>query len=169
MTDERILFWSCKPPYGFLSNFYYHPMQMGLYTAISSENFYQAAKSYHQDKEFSLKVLRAPSSREAKALASHGPVDHRWDLEIEYVTGEKWLWKDLVMLRVLEHKFSHPDLQIALWNTGTKKLAENSPYDGYWGLGPNQLGSNKLGLLLEKVRTRKRFEYPQPIQDLFVN
>jgi hypothetical protein len=46
----------------------------------------------------------------------------------------------------------HPDLRKMLVETGTRKLVYADPYDGYWGIGKDGLGQNKLGQILMKIR-----------------
>lgn len=57
------------------------------------------------------------------------------------------------MTRGLREKFKDPELRKILLSTGKKELIENSPYDKYWGIGPNGKGKNRLGVLLMELRT----------------
>ena len=43
-------------------------------------------------------------------------------------------------------------------NTGDRKLVEHSPYDSYWGDGPDGNGQNRLGELLMRLRSALRGE-----------
>ncbi len=59
------------------------------------------------------------------------------------------------MERALLAKFNqNKDLERLLLSTGKRTLAENSPYDKYWGVGDDNSGQNKLGLLLMEVRSQ---------------
>ena len=61
--------------------------------------------------------------------------------------------KDDVMYRALFHKFTqHDNLRILLLMTDDLDLVEHSPYDSYWGDGPDGKGLNKLGELLMQLR-----------------
>jgi N-glycosidase YbiA len=44
------------------------------------------------------------------------------------------------------------DVQECLRRTGTKQIIENSPWDSYWGCGPNGNGKNMTGKILMEVR-----------------
>lgn len=59
---------------------------------------------------------------------------------------------NLPMLHGLRRKFTHPKLARVLLATGERPLAENSPTDAYWGVGPTGDGRNRLGVLLMQVR-----------------
>ena len=57
------------------------------------------------------------------------------------------------MYRALIAKFTqHAYLMRLLLETGKRKLVERSPYDSYWGDGPDGNGKNRLGELLMKLR-----------------
>jgi predicted NAD-dependent protein-ADP-ribosyltransferase YbiA (DUF1768 family) len=59
------------------------------------------------------------------------------------------------MKRVLEAKFSHPELVQKLMATGTKYLEETNHWeDMYWGVS-NEIGENNLGKLLMEIREQK--------------
>ena len=46
----------------------------------------------------------------------------------------------------------HEKVQRMLRETGTKKIIENSPIDGLWGIGPDGKGENMLGKIWMKIR-----------------
>lgn len=62
--------------------------------------------------------------------------------------------KDVVMQKALWAKFQAPELKTLLLSTGNKRLVQLKTEDGYWGTGANNLGQNKLGAFLERVRTK---------------
>lgn len=89
--------------------------------------------------------------------------------------GEKG-YREVVTLNVLRAKFTqHPTLAEALLATGDQKLIEASPFDGYWGLGKDGKGLNRLGKLLMTVRGELRSgalpldpSHPFAVQSLIV-
>jgi hypothetical protein len=61
------------------------------------------------------------------------------------------------MLKAVRAKFlAHADLRDLLLSTGKKRLVEASPYNSYWGEGPNGKGKNRLGEILIQVRSELR-------------
>ena len=57
------------------------------------------------------------------------------------------------MYKALYHKFNqYLELKELLLETGDRKIVEHSPYDSYWGDGPDGMGLNRLGVLLMKLR-----------------
>ena len=57
------------------------------------------------------------------------------------------------MYKALYHKFNqYLELKELLLETGDRKIVEHSPYDSYWGDGPDGKGLNRLGVLLMKLR-----------------
>jgi len=62
--------------------------------------------------------------------------------------------KEMVMLEVLKAKFTqHANLRAMLVSTGNCRLIERTSNDNYWGDGGNGTGQNRLGFLLEHIRT----------------
>lgn len=59
------------------------------------------------------------------------------------------------MKAILTNKFIQNDhCQKVLLSTKGRKLYEDSPYDSFWGIGKDGLGSNWLGIILEEVRDK---------------
>jgi hypothetical protein len=64
------------------------------------------------------------------------------------------LVKDKSMEDIQKAKFTqHPELRKMLEDSAPRKLVYADPDDGYWGVGPDGLGKNKLGEILMKIRT----------------
>jgi hypothetical protein len=56
------------------------------------------------------------------------------------------------MWEALQAKFALAAFRLALLHTGNSDLAEQAPWDGYWGLGPDGNGTNRLGQMLTALR-----------------
>ncbi|WP_295029825.1 NADAR family protein [Shewanella sp.] len=95
------------------------------------------------------KILNCGSPKQAKDLGQSRatPIRQDWDIV-----------KEEIMLRGLREKFKSTELKDILLSTGKKELVENSPYDKYWGIGPNGKGKNKLGVLLMELRAELKRE-----------
>ncbi len=63
--------------------------------------------------------------------------------------------KHEIMLEAVTKKFkTHKKLREILLATGDSQLAENSPFDYYWGIGADGSGQNMLGKILMEVREK---------------
>ncbi len=105
------------------------------------EHYFQAMK-FIGTEQFE-KIHNSGSPKQAKALGQSRAVPIRKDWDSV---------KEEVMLTGLRAKFKDPFLKELLLSTGKKTLVENSPYDKYWGIGPNRKGKNRLGVLLMQLR-----------------
>ncbi|MBW3538171.1 NADAR family protein [Candidatus Parcubacteria bacterium] len=45
------------------------------------------------------------------------------------------------------------DVHDCLLKTGNKTIIENSPWDSFWGIGPDGQGQNQMGRILTKIRS----------------
>lgn len=107
----------------------------------SVEHYYQAMKN-PDDADYVESVRTAPTAWEAKKLGKGTKLRDGWDKI-----------KRTLMAQAVRAKFdAHPDLQKALFESGTCPIHENRP-DPWWGGGPNYpKGKNWLGLILENLR-----------------
>jgi N-glycosidase YbiA len=68
-----------------------------------------------------------------------------------------YIYRNIVMYEINLAKFTqHKHLRDILLSTGNKIIREASPYDSYWGIGPDGKGKNKLGKILMKIREELR-------------
>ena len=138
----------------FLSNFFVWPIVYDGREWRSSEHAYQAMKSL--DPEVRERIANAKTPGKAKRLGKTvedgGIITFRTD------------WKDVrvgIMHCILEAKFSHPELEKMLLDTGDRKLVEgNYWHDNFFGScfceRCGYRGENKLGKLLMQIREDKR-------------
>jgi ribA/ribD-fused uncharacterized protein len=72
-------------------------------------------------------------------------------VERQYATARRADWQVVkvdVMRELLRAKLAqHEDVREILTLAGTRTIIENSPWDGFWGLGPDGDGQNQLGRL----------------------
>lgn len=145
---------SYKGDYGYLSNFYMHPVSYNNIQYPSSEHAYQAAKvaeGYHND--IRLKIASDPLLKQPGEVKKYGQtVPLRYDWEII---------KNTEMLNILRIKFSDDVLGQKLISTYPHLLVEgNYWHDNYWGncycdKCRNIPGLDMLGILLMQVRHEK--------------
>jgi hypothetical protein len=132
--------------YGYMcrfSNFYFADMEVDGEKYPHMEQYYQSQKAWSAgDHEKAAKIKGTGDPRKCKSLGKNIKCD--WD-------------KEAVMLKGLRAKFSqNPELKKALMDHAGYYIAEDSPYDTYWGTGPRKghvwAGKNRLGMLLMQVR-----------------
>lgn len=129
----------------FLSNFYESKIVYKGLEFESSEAAYQSQKDPQREGEFiHLKPM------DAKNLARKVTIREDWD----HV-------KDLIMEMIVREKFNqNKDLAQKLIQTGNATLIEGNYWkDTYWGVYQN-VGKNKLGKILMKVRKELQLRQP---------
>lgn len=136
---ERI--WGFDGPNFFLSNFYLEK------DGKSGEHRFQASKAVDDRERAS--IMAAVSPNDAKYRGRSTKLRPDWEsIKID------------VMRKVLEYKFSDPDLRAKLLATGDAELFEaNHWHDKYWGVDKwTGNGENNLGKLLMELRERLQKE-----------
>lgn len=138
---KDIYFFGKDGRYAALSNFAGSAFSLDGHIWRTMEHYFQAMK-FEGSPQFE-RILGCGSPKQAKDLGQSRatPIRPDWDAV-----------KEDIMLRGLRQKFQHPELRALLLGTGKKRLIEDSPYDGYWGIGPNGKGKNRLGELLMRLR-----------------
>jgi len=126
--------------YSFLSNFYHCSVEMDGKVYPSVEHAFQAAKTHDCAKRDIIR--KAPTPSEAKRLGRKLLLRSDWEkVKVD-------IMQELVM-----HKFQNPELAAKLVETDDAKLIEGNWWnDTFWGVC-NGKGENRLGQILESVRT----------------
>lgn len=136
-------FYSTKSPYGEFSNFALFPIFIDGSWWPTSEHYYQAHK--YETPELIQWVKNAPTPMEAALRGRDKNIPKRADWEQK---------KDAYMEKAVWDKFTrYPELKELLLSTGNARLYEHTTNDCYWGDCGDRTGKNKLGLLLEKIRS----------------
>jgi ribA/ribD-fused uncharacterized protein len=113
----------------------------------TTEHYYQAQKFI--DLQVQAKIRAAAKPIIAKSLADK----HRDKMRSDWDAI-----KDDVMYRAVRRKFElYPELRELLLATGNEEIAEAGPnHDAYWGIGRDGTGQNKLGKIIERIRSELR-------------
>ncbi|GMH07648.1 hypothetical protein Nepgr_009488 [Nepenthes gracilis] len=166
-----IFFYKTWDPYGALSNFSPHPIQMldesGCYITWSSvEHYYQAHKFIGvKDTAAQDCVEQIKSARSPEEAARMG---RNWQRQRPDLVRCDWdTVKIDVMYKALKCKFSiYPHLNSMLLATAGSVLVEASPHDLFWGGGREGEGLNYLGRLLMQLRSEFLGESEHPHRPL---
>jgi len=144
VEEGSILFFSPSKKNGCFSNFYKCPkLIIDSIPYKTSEHYYQSKK--FEGTPYEVQVRDAKTPFQAKKIASDRKLPLRSDWEKV---------KEDVMYKVCYEKFKqNPKIKKKLMETGNKKLVEHSSKDKYWADGGNGSGKNRLGFVLEKVRS----------------
>jgi ribA/ribD-fused uncharacterized protein len=138
---KEIYFFDRNEKYHELSNFAGFGFELDGHAWRTMEHYFQA-KKFEGTPQFE-RILNCGSPKQAKDLGQSRAIAIRPDWDAV---------KEDIMLAGLREKFKHAALKSLLLGTGKKTLVENSPYDSYWGIGPNGKGKNRLGVLLMRLR-----------------
>lgn len=149
----EIQFFKPSGPNGFLSNYLRYRFRLGCRQWDSVEHFYQASKFSHFP-DLEEKVRRLPDPDAAKGFTRERI--HLWRAD--------WLEvRNRVMWEAIRAKFGQSGfLTRELLLTGDARLCEVSPFDSYWGSGPDGLGLNRLGRMLMHLRHRLKRDSEDP-------
>ena len=137
-----IKFYRATGTYGFFLNLYKKSIEFEGRTFPTSEHAYQFGK--FKDPEVREWAMKSPKPH-LLCIIAHGL--NSWDI-VECWSKIKFD----IMYKVLQAKFSDPELKEKLLNTENSILIENSKTDATWGIGKSGKGKNMLGKLLMKVR-----------------
>eukprot|EP00298_Acanthocystis_sp_HF-20_P011360 c19354_g1_i1.p1 GENE.c19354_g1_i1~~c19354_g1_i1.p1 ORF type:complete len:242 (-),score=78.97 c19354_g1_i1:19-744(-) len=169
---KTILFFDEKKEFGELSNFWKmsHPLIFEGEEYKTSEHLYQAmryiiAEQTPEIVEYIREIRTAKTPYMSKILANQDVSDKRYEwrrklIEIidkyyDHVSiAPQWFDVNIDAMRhILRLKFTTDQkCKDLLINTGSNLLAENSPYDDFWGLGRDGDGENWLGKILVEIR-----------------
>ena len=159
---EILFFFSKEPENKEFSNFYETEFDLDGVKYKSAEHAYQAlkAKTFGDEEAFE-KIQKAKSAQSAKAAGK----------KVKEFKEETWKEKkDEVMKTILRAKFTQNlELRKKLLDSGDKRIANADSRDKYWGIGTSAnttmakdptkwKGENKLGALLEELRTTIKAE-----------
>jgi len=153
VKKRKVIDWIFSGQYRMLDNFYMHPMTVDGIQAASVEHFYQAAKAVYTDTY--LAILRAPTPGDAKMLGRTCEMRPEWNVAIPD-HPLKFLYKDMVMWKYIDHKFNNLVPGALLRSTGDAIIIEGNTWgDDYWGQiekGGVMQGKNMLGKMLMMKR-----------------
>jgi ribA/ribD-fused uncharacterized protein len=135
----------------------YAPTKGNLVTYKSAEHYIQERKFNPRQTAIIALIRTQPTGLDARriGLAKQIKIPNVGIIEVgpKHLRLDWDLVKDKYMEGIQMAKFTqHPELKKLLIETSPRKLVYADPYDGYWGIGKDGLGQNKLGETLMKIR-----------------
>ncbi len=130
--------------YDVLNNFSANAVEIDGVLYPTSEHAYQAAKC--TDAKGKQEIIAAKSPLLAKEVSN---------VTYKSVKDPDWASKKTaVMESILRAKLAqHHEVYDALLKSGQEEIAEDSPFDAFWGRGEDGNGQNQLGKLWMKIRS----------------
>jgi ribA/ribD-fused uncharacterized protein len=108
------------------------------------EHAYQFMKIQLVNADVAEQIANAPSPYAAYQIAKQHKAYRREDWDKVKVS---------IMLEIIRAKYrQHEDVREQLAKTGDKEIVDNSPWDTFWGGGPDGKGRNALGKIWMYVR-----------------
>lgn len=153
---DNIYFYSTKPEFKELSNFYPASFTLDGKDWPTVEHYFQAMK-FPNNPEYQEKIRKTanPASAKKLGLSKEVPIRENWDT-----------YRLEVMRKAIEAKFTqNEELKELLLSTGNRKLMEASPTDIFWGIGKSKKGQNMLGKMLMELRDRLSAETEEEEED----
>jgi N-glycosidase YbiA len=161
-SDRRILYFHRDhEAFGFLSHFHPSPIELDGESWPTVEHYFQCHKSL--DSDYRRAIREASTPAEAKRLANFWTrpgtppariLTKSWFHRNNATPRADWLEvKRDVMRRADLAKFlQNPDLCESLRSTEDAELIEDSPFEPFWGIGPDGTGQNWVGRIVMEVR-----------------
>ncbi|CAG8555223.1 14075_t:CDS:2 [Acaulospora morrowiae] len=154
-AEEGIVkFYNKAEPYYEFTNFFQAPVFIDSQVWPSTEHYFQASK--FDNPELREKIRNHSYARDAFRTARE--YDRMKRGNWEFPKGNPY--KEHIMRKALMCKFTqHKQLKYLILSTGTARIHEHTANDYYWGDGGrNGRGLNRLGELLQELRTQLMFE-----------
>lgn len=127
-----------------LSNWSAHQVQIWSKTFPTLEHGFHYRKFDETDPATAEQILCAPSPWAAMQI------------ERAYKTKRRPDWQEVkvgIMAEITRAKVAqNQDVTDCLLRTGDKQIIENSPWDSFWGIGPDGKGQNTMGKILMSIR-----------------
>ncbi len=145
--EDQVLFY-VHPRYYF-DNFQCYRVEIDGYVYRTTEHAYQSLRFRNTSPWIANVIMNAPCPHEAKRLKEK----FINEIDPKYATQNPNLLT--LMEKILIAKYEqHEDVRKALAKTGNRYMAEDSPTDSFWWVGPDGMGENNLGKLRMKLREK---------------
>lgn len=131
-----------------LNNWSAHQVELWGQRFATMEHGFHFRKFNEHEPRIAAKILAAPSPFAALELAKK----HKPKRRADWGDVKVGIMTELVRAKAVQNR----DVREALLATGNKTIVENSPWDDFWGGGPDGNGQNQMGNILMRVRDELR-------------
>ncbi|MDB5183243.1 MAG: hypothetical protein JWO47_1027 [Candidatus Saccharibacteria bacterium] len=142
--DETTIYFFSSP-YDVFNNWSAHTVTIWGKEFNTAEHAYHYKKFQTTNPAVAEEIFKAPSPWAC------------FQLSRKYKTEVEPAWNDnklAVMETIIRSKMAqNEDVVEQLQKTGKRIIAENSPWDNFWGLGSDGTGENSLGKIWMKLRS----------------
>jgi len=143
---KQIRFYRLNEPYGELSNFSPHPINLKGRVWPTAEHYFQAQKFAATEYEEVIRKAKSPMIAARMGRSREHPLRGDWEAV-----------KEQIMKEALQAKFTqHSGLRSLILHTSDAELVEQTQNDNYWADGGDGSGKNRLGKLLMELRAQLR-------------
>lgn len=141
-TDEAVYFFSTA--FFCFDNFSAHQVEVWGIKFPTVEHAFQWKKFSEVKPDIAAQILASPSPEAVYEIAQANKANKPTTWAEEKVG---------VMEQILRAKAQqHEDVREALKRSGKRTIIENSPFDDFWGSGPDGTGQNMVGKIWMKIR-----------------
>lgn len=140
--DEAVYFFTTA--FQPLDNFSAHALALWGREFPTAEHAYHWKKFSQVRPDLAKKVLTAKSAHAAKEVS----VANKVDLPLQWREERILMMEEILRAKAEQHE----DVRAILKKTGRRTIIENSPVDGFWGIGPDGKGQNMVGKIWMKIR-----------------
>ena len=142
--NTRISFFSL--PYESFNNWSAHIIKLWGHVFPTAEHAFQYAKFIDNHPDIATMILQAESPWRVYQITNQ----YRALSPNDWSSKKVKIMKEIITAKVHQHG----DVRERLMSTGSLEIAENSPWDDFWGLGPKGDGENMLGKIYMDIRTK---------------
>lgn len=141
-TEDTVFFFSHA--FDPLNNWSAHQVLLWGKLFPTVEHGFHYRKFNDREPEIAARILSATSPYAAFQLANQ----HKPKRRLDWDAIKEGIMAELARAKVTQHD----DVRKVLVATGNKTIVENSPWDDFWGNGPDGIGQNKMGIILMRIR-----------------
>lgn len=141
-TDDTVYFFTTA--YEPLSNWSAHQIKVWGHTFPTAEHAFHYRKFSETAPELAAKIKNAVSPWAAMQIERANKSKRRSDWQEVKVS----IMREIIQAKVDQND----DVKTCLLKTKNKRIVENSPWDDFWGIGPDGKGQNVLGKILMDIR-----------------
>lgn len=140
--NKAVYFFSS--PFDPLNNWSAHAVKVWGKTFTTLEHAYHFKKFETTTPDAAKRVFESPSPWAAFKLSR----EYKNKVRSDWDSIKVAVMRELLVAKLTQNE----DIKEILKRTGSREIVENSPWDSFWGCGPDGKGDNNLGKLWMELR-----------------